>query len=157
MKPKLYVETSVISYLTAHPSRDPIIAARQQITQFWWEQCRNQFDLFISSYVIQEAKIGDPLAAQRRLNVLQDISILPNTDMVEGLAFEIRKYGTLPDKATLDSLHLSVAVSHKIEYLATWNLKHLANPVLRNKIYIFLSDNNYGICIITTPNELLGG
>ena len=76
MKPKLYVETSIISYLTARPSRDPIIAARQQITRFWWEQYRNQFDLFISSYVIQEARIGDPLAAQRRLDALQELPVL---------------------------------------------------------------------------------
>jgi len=161
MKPKLYVETSIISYLTARPSRDPIIAARQQITRFWWEQYRNQyrnqFDLFISSYVIQEARIGDPIAAQRRLDALQELPVLSSTDIVETLALEIRKYGTLPEKATLDSLHLAVAVSHQIEYLLTWNLKHLANAILRNKIYQFLSENNHSICIISTPNELLGG
>jgi len=156
MKSTLYVETSIISYLTARPSRDPIVSARQQLTQVWWEQYRNEFELFISGYVIQEARIGDSVAAQRRLDALQDISVLPSTNEVEKLALEIRNYGTLPEKATLDSLHIAMAISHRIEYLLTWNLKHLANPVLQRKIYTFLSENNHPICTIATPNELLG-
>lgn len=155
MNPKLYLETTVISYLTARPSRDLIIAANQQVTQEWWQTRRPKFDLFVSQLVIQEASAGDKEAGQQRLQVLQDIPLLELNEEALALANELVNSGTLPQKAVGDALHIGVAASNGMDYLLTWNFKHLANAAIRYNIERVCRLSGYEAPIICTPQELL--
>ena len=76
MKQKVYIETSVISYLTAKPSRDIVVSGHQQTTYEWWNNSRPNFDSYISQFVIYEISAGDKLASQRRLDVVRDLKEL---------------------------------------------------------------------------------
>lgn len=156
MKQKLYIETSIISYLTSKPSRDIIIAAHQQITDNWWSTHRNEFDLFTSQFVIDEAEAGDPEAAKKRLLELNKIALLEITDEIIGLSETLMAKKCLPTKAVIDSLHISIASIHNMNYLLTWNCKHIANARMRPLIEKVIFDNGYIAPIICTPEELLG-
>ena len=137
MMPKLYLETSVISYLTARPSRDLILAAHQQITRDWWDFKRKNFQIFVSQLVIQEAGAGDSEAAQKRLQALENIPLLDLTQEVLALAKALLDDGILPTRAKEDALHLAAAAVHKMDFLLTWNCRHIANPdILRRIIFL---------------------
>ena len=155
MKPKVYLETSIISYLTSRPSRDLIIAAHQQITHDWWENHRHNFDLYISQLVIEEVEAGDEIAAQRRLQALRDIPLLSLTEESVHLAEELVRDGPIPPKAAVDAFHIAVATFHGMDYLLTWNFKHIANAVMRSGIEQICRMAGYEPPIICTPQELL--
>ena len=127
MKPKVYLETSIISYLTANPSSDVVTAGHQLTTYTWWESHRQDFELVISELVIQEASLGDPQMAQKRLDVLKDIEVLLVNDEARNLAKVLVVKKAVPEKASADALHIAVATVEKIDFLATWNFKHIAN------------------------------
>ena len=156
MKQKLYIETSVISYLTSIPSRDIIIAAHQQITYDWWSNHRDEFDLFSSQIVIDEAEAGDTEAAQKRLTKLNKIALLEVTNEIINLSETLMDKKCLPPKAVVDSLHISVASIHNMYFLLIWNCKHIANAKMRPLIEKVIFDNGYIAPIICTPEELLG-
>jgi predicted nucleic acid-binding protein len=121
MKRKVYIETSVISYLTARPSDDSIKSACQQITRLWWDSGRESVLAFISPYVVEEASAGDPLAALERIEALRMIPLLPNAPEILDLAEFLLLGGGLPPKARLDALHIASATYHEIDVLLTWN------------------------------------
>ncbi|MBI4847610.1 MAG: type II toxin-antitoxin system VapC family toxin [Nitrospirae bacterium] len=156
MKQKAYLETSIISYLAARPSRDIIIAAHQELTNEWWENRRKRFDLFVSQLVIQESKAGDKNAAQKRLDILGPIPLLELNEKVISLA-RILIDEALPPKAVEDALHIAVAAIHGMDYLLTWNCKHIANAEKEYAIAAVCRSNNYEPPIICTPEELMGG
>ena len=155
MKPKLYIETSIVSYLTAWPSRDLVTAARQQITRDWWKHERDKFDLYISEFVLNEASQGDSEAAALRLDELRGLSEVKLTERAINLAESLVRQGPLPEKAALDALHIAAAVSGGVDYLLTWNFKHLANATMRNQIEHLCRLEGYEPCVICTPEELL--
>jgi hypothetical protein len=157
MQPTVYIETSIVSYLTARSSRDLVTAAHQQITQQWWARRRADFDLFISQFVIQEASMGDPEMAQKRLGELQALPLLVVSGETEGLARQLVTSGTLPEKAAVDALHIAVATVHGMDYLMTWNCKHIANAELQAKVTAVCRDRGFEPPVICTPEELLGG
>ena len=109
MKPYIYIETSVVSYLTARPSKDLVKLACQQITQSWWNTGRLAASHFISPYVIEEANAGDPGAASERFKAIQAIPVLPISEEIPALAEFILLGGGLPSKARLDALHIACA------------------------------------------------
>src|SRR5450759_5997156 len=109
MKSRLYLETTIPSYLTSRPSRDLIIAGHQQITREWWENRRGTFQIFISQLVVDEAGAGDPVAAGKRLKVLQGLSLLDITPAVVELASSILAAGKIPRKAATDAAHIAIA------------------------------------------------
>ncbi len=156
MKPKVYLETTIISYLAARPSRDIIIAAHQELTNEWWENRRKRFDLFVSQLVIQEAKSGDKEAARKRLGLLEPIPLLELNDKAISLA-RILMNDAIPPKAVEDALHIAVAAIHGMDYLLTWNCKHIANAEKEHAIAAVCRGNNYEPPIICTPEELMGG
>jgi predicted nucleic acid-binding protein len=156
MNPKVYIETSVVSYLTARPSRDLIVVAHQQLTQEWWDKRRPNFDLFISQLVIGEASAGDPQAAQQRLQALASIPLLALTPDARDLARELLSNGPLPQKAAEDALHIAVAAVHGIDYLLTWNCKHIANAEIMRKVAQICRANGYEPPVTCTPEELMG-
>ena len=156
-KKTVYVETSVVSYLTARPSNDLLVAAWQKITVDWWDVQRNRFDLYTSEITIDEAGRGNSEAASRRLETLSDISILPVTEAVAELSRAFLDKKAIPARALNDSLHIAVSAVHGIDYLLTWNFRHIDNaeikPVIR-RICIMYGHTSPEIC---TPQELMGG
>jgi len=145
----------VISYLTARPSRDLVVAAHQQITRDWWQTCRSQFELVTSQLVIQEAGAGDTVATRERLNVLNELTGLTITEEAQTLAQELVRAGAVPVEFGADALHIAVAVVNGIEYLLTWNCTHLANATRRHKIEGVCRSAGYEPAIICTPEELM--
>jgi len=155
MKPKAYLETTIVSYLTAWPSRDIVMAANQQMTHEWWTSRRNAFDLFVSQAVIVEPNAGDSDASRRRWDVLKDFPLLDITDEVETLAATLMTDVPLPPKAQTDALHIAVAAVHGMNYLLTWNCAHIANATLRAPIELICRLAGYEPPVICTPQEML--
>jgi predicted nucleic acid-binding protein len=156
MKQRVYVETSIFSYLTSKPSRNILAAAWQSLTVEWWERRRSDFDLFISELVREEAVGGDTQAAARRIAAMNGIPLLKITDEVVSLAKTLLDPGPLPQKATADALHLSLASIHKMDYLLTWNCRHLDNAEIKPKVRRLLAQKGLSIPEICTPQELIG-
>jgi predicted nucleic acid-binding protein len=155
MKPKVYVETSVISYLTSRPSRDIVIAGHQQTTQDWWQNRRGAFDLVASQLVIREARAGDSIASEQRLAVLKEVQLLAVTEESISLANTFVEAGIMPKKAAEDALHIAIAVTNSVDYLLTWNCRHIANAVIRKEVERICRSRNYEPVIICTPEELM--
>ena len=153
-KSKVYIETTIVSYLLASPSADLIQAAHQQLTRNWWAG-RNRFDLFVSRAVVAEAERGAQDAAARRVEALRGIPNLQFSRNVAALARRLMQSGTLPPKARLDAAHVAVAAVNGMDYLLTWNLRHLANATLRGKIEGVCRDAGTVPPIICTPEELM--
>ena len=154
MSPLVYVETSVISYLVARPSRDIVTAAHQQVTREWWEQ-RSRFDLFASQAVLTEAARGDAIVAALRLQALASVMMLPVTAEAGGLAEHLIQANAMPAEAAIDALHVAVAVANGMDYLVTWNCTHIANATLRTKIERACREAGFQAVVICTPEELL--
>jgi predicted nucleic acid-binding protein len=153
--PSLYLETTIPSYLGARPSRDLIVAAHQQITHEWWAQAKVKFDLYISQAVLDEIILGDEEAAARRLDFIKDLPILPLTDNTKTLAGEYITKLRLPQKASLDAVHLACAVENELDYLLTWNCKHLAHGEIIQRLQVVNLSLGLPTPIILTPEELL--
>lgn len=156
MSPAVYVETTIVSYLTAWPNSDIERQAQQAATRRWWNEQRSAFTLFTSQFVIDEASAGDAVAAAERLAVLETMDSLLISPEVEPLAAQLLAAGALPAKARVDALHVAVATVNGIEYLLTWNCRHLANAVLWRKIEQTCSAAGYEPPTICTPYELMG-
>ena len=154
MKPKVYVETTVVSYLTGSPSRDLVVAAHQQITTEWWKSCK-RFDLYVSQIVIQEAGGGDQEAAASRLKILEGISILELTPEARNLARKLLTQGPIPQKAAVDALHIATAVANGMDFLVTWNCTHIANAAMRVMIETVCRSLGHEPPVICTPEELM--
>ena len=154
MNPTVYIETTVISYLTAWPKKVPLIAGQQDETRKWWAESRPSFEVFTSALVLAEAAAGDPVAAAERLAVLQAIPALPVTDEAKALGNALVANTALPAKAHVDALHVGIAATSGIRYLLTWNCRHLANATLRARIDRVCRDRDCEPPIICTPSEL---
>ncbi len=154
LKPRVYIETSLVSHLVARRSRELIVAARQQLTIDWWENQRDKFELFISETVLQEARRGDADEINKRLSILNPLTLLDVTNESLQLANELLKRGTLPTKAAVDAVHISVATVHKMDYLLTWNCKHIANAHVRKMAGRFFREAGYEPAVSCTPEEL---
>ncbi len=156
MLPSVYVETTIVSYLTARKSRNLVVAAHQEITRGWWEDRRLEFELYCSQAVIREASEGDKHAAKKRLAVLEDMPLLEINEPAQGLALALVKTAVLPTKAAEDALHIALATAHGMDYLLTWNCKHIANAEIRNVVAAVSYKHGYGSPVICTPEELMG-
>ena len=154
MKPKIYVETTVLSYLTAWPSRDIVIAGHQQVTRDWWKTCPERFELVASELVVQEAGEGDVQASSDRLAILRDVPLIETTEAALNLARQLVAAAAIPQKAADDALHLAIAATNGVEYLVTWNCRHLANATMRGQIEAVCRAAGYEPPIICTPEEL---
>lgn len=151
----VYLETSVISYLAADPSRDLVLAAHQQITHDWWNSFRQKFDLYISQSVIDEISLGDPDIAKKRLAFVQDVQPLALTPIALELAKALTTKGPLPPKAADDAFHISIATVHDIDYLLTWNCKHIANLFIRKDLEKIVLRFGFQLPQIGTPEALM--
>ncbi len=156
MKPKLYLETTIPSYLTARPTRDPLMTGQLAATKKWWQLRRNDFELFISNAVWSEAAQGDKLAAARRLQILTPVERLKNTPEVERLAENIMRQHLLPAKAAVDVVHIATATVHGMHFLLTWNCTHINNREIIPGLEQLCADCGYRLPVICMPLELMG-
>ena len=156
MKPRTYIETTIVSYLTARPSRDLVRAAEQEITREWWDG-RQVYELFISQLVLDEAGAGAAEAAALRLHALREAALLDTTEDAISLGRHLLEAGGLPTKAAADALHIAIAAVHGLDYLLTWNCTHIANARMRGKIEGLCRAAGYDPPIICTPLELIEG
>jgi hypothetical protein len=154
MKPTVYIETTVISYLTAWPSRDLVRAAQQQVTREWWDH-RDRFEVFVSELVIAEASAGDPVASRARLTVLNMLPLLRAAPEADSLAEALIRELAIPPVARRDAGHVAIAAANGIEYLLTGNCRHLANLHQRGRIEQVCRDLGFEPPLIGTPQELL--
>jgi hypothetical protein len=152
----VYLETTVVSYLVARPSADAIVAGHQQATLHWWANRKTAFECFISQVVIDEASLGDPGEAQKRLAIIRDFPPLAVTSEAQSLAIAILQSGAIPPKAIRDAAHIAVAAIHAMDYLLTWNCKHLANAQIMRRIGLTCHRAGYRMPLICTPDELMG-
>ena len=151
---KVYVESSVISYITARPSRDLVVSARQAITNEWWEQKRKKYDVYISELVIEEISSGDKEAAQKRLDVAQQILNLEITEIAKDLASLLISSGAVPENSPEDALHIGLAAAQGVEYLLTWNFKHINNATKRADITQLIESQGFLSPVLCSPEEL---
>jgi len=153
--PSVYIETSIISYLCARDSRVAIGRARQQATRLWWAQ-RNLFRCFVSNVVIDECSAGDPAAAQKRIDSMQGLPVLEIDEQTTKLANLLRAKKFFPAKSQQDALHVAAAIIYKMNFLLTWNCRHLANANVKTKLEVLLSGRQLRLPTICTPEALLG-
>ena len=156
MSARVYVETSIVSYLSARPSRDVVIAAHQTLTRRWWRR-RREYGLYVSQFVADEAALGDRVASAKRMRALLDIPRLALSPEATALAEALVRRGALPKKATVDAFHVAIAAAHELDYLLTWNCKHLANATMRSTIEATCRSAGFVPPVICTPEELPPG
>lgn len=151
----VYLETTIIGYLASRPSRDLVTAANQQLTRDWWDHHREEYDLFVSEAVVTECSAGDPQAAQDRLDLLADISVLDVSEAAERLADDLLKQVPLPEQAEGDALHIAVATVNGMDYLLTWNCTHIANAALQHRMEAICRSAGFDPPTICTPQQLM--
>jgi predicted nucleic acid-binding protein len=152
----VYLETTIISYPTGRGSPDPIVTAHQQVTRDWWARRRAEFECCVSQVVIDEASAGDPAEVQKRLTTIGVLSLLEVTEDAMALAQAVLNAGAMPSRAVRDAAHLAVAAVHGIDYLLTWNCRHLANAQITRRISLVCERFGVRTPIICTPEELMG-
>jgi predicted nucleic acid-binding protein len=149
-----YLETTIPSYLTSRPSRDLVVSAHQQLTHEWWAAAREDVDLFVSEAVLEEIRIGDPEVAARRLRIIEGLPLLEvNEEAGRLAAIYARRLGL--HGAAADILHIAVAVAYKLDYLVTWNCKHIANAQVIHRLMIINQELEMATPVIATPEFLL--
>lgn len=156
MVPRVYLETTVISYLAARASRDIVIRAHQEVTRAWWLKRRKYFEVMVSDVVLEELGRGNKTAAASRLTYARNLSVVLSAEPAMALARLLLKKRAVPAVAEVDALHIGVAVANGADYLLTWNCRHIANAEMRDKIGAVCRDAGYEPPVICTPEELMG-
>ncbi|HCV31978.1 MAG TPA: DNA-binding protein [Microcoleaceae bacterium UBA9251] len=157
MSETVYIETSILGYLTARATKNLILAANIEVTRDWWEFRRSNFNLYISQVVLDEIAEGDSEIAAQRLEIVRDFPLLELNQAVRDLAGQFLARSNLPPKAADDAVHIAAATVYGLDYLLTWNCKHIANAQIQRKLAEISLDFGYQLPIICTPYELLGG
>jgi predicted nucleic acid-binding protein len=156
MTETVYIETSIVGYLTARPSNNLILMANLEATREWWDTRRNQFMLYISQVVLDEVARGDTEIATKRLEIVRDFPLLEVSKAVQNLAAQFIAKSSLPPKAADDALHIAAATVYGLDYLLTWNCKHIANAQIQKKLAQISLDAGYELPTLCTPYELMG-
>ena len=154
---KIYIETSIVSYLCARPSRDLIVAANQEITWEWWDKSRLYYDCYISEFVMEEISAGDCCVAAKRINIVEGIPFLVANDKVRDLGYCIMQGLNLPEKVAADAAHIAIAAVHGMDYLLTLNCTHIANPHWQHKLRSIIVEQGFDMPEMCTPRGLLEG
>jgi len=153
----VYIETTIVSYLTARPSRDLIVAAHQQVTREWWDEPRKKYLAVISPVVLDEASKGDADAAERRMGILRELTVLDANPEIEDLAMRLRDALGLPEAKEMDAFHLAYAIFHRVDCFVTWNCAHFANPVTERRLIDYCTESRLWLPVICTPEEMMAG
>ncbi len=152
---RIYIESTIPSYLVARPARDLIQAARQQLTKDWWEFKRAAHELFTSQVVLDEIAVGEPAMARLRLESLQTVPLLPVTEEAKDLARKILDSGLLPTTADRDAVHIALASAYNLDILLSWNCRHIANAAIQARLRRLVGANGFELPVICTPEELM--
>src|ERR1035437_6914233 len=155
VKPKVYLETTIPSLLTAWPSRDVLIAGQQQATRDWWKERRHRYELYVSVLVMKEVERGDATAATQRLAELAGCQVLPYPKEAEDLTRALLASRLIPAKAEADAAHIAIAAVHGMDFLLTWNCRHIANAAIVDDIRRTRSEAGFPPPVICTPHELM--
>lgn len=155
MKRTVYVETSVVSYFTARPSRDVVVAGHQESTRDFWVRLSSDFQAYVSALVYQESGRGDPEEAQKRLEAIAPFSMLDIDDEARALAEQIIAAKAIPEEYPEDALHVAVAAVNGIDVLVTWNFAHLNNPSTGRRVRQIVEELDYACPEICSPDQLL--
>ena len=155
MKPKVYLETTIPSLLTAWPSRDVLIAGQQQATRDWWKERRQRYELFVSVLVMKEVQRGDAAAVTDRVRALQGCQVLPFPTEAEALTVSLLASRLIPAKAEADAAHIATAAVHGMDFLLTWNCRHIANAAIVEKLRAICEREGFPAPVICTPHELM--
>lgn len=153
---RIYIESTIPSYVVARPARDLLQAARQQLTRDWWDLQREQHELFTSQVVLDEIAAGERAMAERRLELMAGLSLLISTPDIETLADDVLKSGLLPATADGDAAHIALATAYGMDILLTWNCRHIANAAIVGRLRKLVAERGYTLPEIYTPEELLG-
>ena len=156
MKPRLYLETTIPSYLVAKPSQAVVVAGQQIITHWWWDQRSSDFEIYISQVVLDEISAGDHEMARRRTELVRPFTELKLTEEVATLAKSLLRGGPLPQNAGRDAAHIAVAAVHGMHFLLTWNCRHIANAEILPIVETICERHGYRCPIVCTPSELMG-
>ncbi len=152
---RIYIESTIPSYVAARPARDLLQAARQQMTKDWWELKRHNHELFTGQLVLDEIAFGEPEMARQRLELVADLTLLQSTEEVRELTRSIMDSRLLPAKAEGDAAHIALATFHEMDILLTWNCRHIANAFILGRLRRLMEAAGYSIPTICTPEELL--
>lgn len=136
------------------PTAAATTVSQQIATRLWWDDDRVRYSLVTSQYVYDESKAGDRVLASERLRHLSGIPLLPLAPLIDELAAEILARAILPASAALDALHIACAAVHRIDFLLTWNCKHIANPVILPRVYRVIDDFALPFPVICTPQDM---
>ena len=156
MRPIVYIESSIISYLTARPSRDVVTASRQAITAEWWLDRKVFFEVYISALVVEEISGGDSTAAAQRLQAVASIASLETTAQAEALSEILLQSKAVPANSARDALHIAIAATQGVQFLLTWNFKHINNAETRALIARVVAENGWQCPVLCSPEELGG-
>jgi len=154
---RIYIESTIPSYVVARPARDLIQAARQQLTRDWWDSQRKKHELFGSQIVLDEIAFGEPVMAGLRLELMRDFPLLQVTDEVKEFARKVLSSGLLPQTADRDAAHISLASAHEMDILLSWNCRHIANAAIQARLRRLADEYGYTLPVICTPEELMEG
>ena len=152
----VYIETTIVGHIAGRIHRDPFVAVRQQVARDWWRDHAPRYAVFISQLVLDECSDGDPSAAAERLEVVKDVDLIESSDEVDGLAAALIASRAIPASEPRDAFHIAISAVNGVNYLMTWNLKHIANASLRGRIEQVCRDAGFEPPIICTPDELMG-
>jgi len=152
----VYVESSIFGYLRQRPSGSVVTAARQVLTQRWWNTERGNYENVISQYVVDEVSAGNPELAAERLRLLEGLPVLPPAPAIQVIARAMVARAILPPKAEVDALHVAAAAHHGIDYVLTWNCSHIANARILPAIRGLLDELGVAMPFVCTPEEFVG-
>jgi len=152
---RLYLETTVVSYVTSRPSRDLLVLARQEVTRTWWQRNHSGYRIFVSPFVLDEVGRGDPLLAKRRMELLKDATVLDPQPGIELLARQLIPALQIPKKSGMDAVHVAFAIHYELHYLLTWNCAHLANAQVLRLLTDLARREGLWLPIICTPEEMI--
>jgi predicted nucleic acid-binding protein len=157
MLPSVYIETSVISYLVARPSKNLRVASNQELTHRWWQTSRQNFELYASAVVLGEAQRGDAAVAAARVAIARELRLAQVTREALDLAAALVAGAGVPKKANEDALHIATAATNGLDYLLTWNCTHIANAVTIPRVNAICRSHGFEPPLIYTPQEFLDG
>jgi hypothetical protein len=155
VKPTVYIETTIPSYLAARLARDLLQAANQMLTHDWWNERRSEFTLCTSQLVLTEVSAGHPEAAKRRLEILEGIPLLATVVEVNAVAQRILRTGLLPESSARDASHIAIASVHSVDYVLSWNNRHIVNATIRKGVAAAVAEFGYVLPTLCTPAELM--
>jgi hypothetical protein len=153
---RIYIESTIPSYVVARPARDLLQAARQQLTKDWWDLKRANHELFTSQVVLDEITDGEAGMAQQRLDLMAAIPLLDLTDEANSLTKAILASGLLPAEADRDAAHIALATVHEMDVLLSWNCRHIANAAIQARLRRLAEKAGFALPVLCTPDELTG-